>query len=312
ALSIVNMGTIRASLPDGMFGDFDDSIGLDNRGDLIVESGSSFTHEDGTVRSTGSIEIRHGGTFTTRMDDLEILGGSLIVDGDFVKDGLGNVVVQDGLVRVNGNARVFGRTAVFNVFGGRVTGGGEIGTVNLNDVSTLAPGDGIGTMLVAEVSHVPGATLEIEIGGTTPGIGHDQLRTSAYINPFGSTLSVSLVGGFQPQAGDRFVVVAGDTSDFGFIFAPFDDLDLPDIAPLAWRLDYPMTDYGDGIVLMSSVELVAVCAADLTGDTIVDIFDLVAFVGLLQAGDPGADWDANGVIDIFDLLAFLGDFKGGC
>ncbi|MCA9298827.1 MAG: VCBS repeat-containing protein, partial [Phycisphaerales bacterium] len=55
-----------------------------------------------------------------------------------------------------------------------------------------------------------------------------------------------------------------------------------------------------------------VCAVDLNGDTLVDIFDILAFVGIFQAGGPQADWNGDTIVDIFDVLAYLADFEDGC
>ncbi|MCA9300392.1 MAG: hypothetical protein KDA28_15080 [Phycisphaerales bacterium] len=57
---------------------------------------------------------------------------------------------------------------------------------------------------------------------------------------------------------------------------------------------------------------IAECAADVNGDTVLDIFDVLSFLGLLDAGDLLADWNLDWTIDIFDVLSFLGDFDAGC
>ncbi|MCA9299986.1 MAG: hypothetical protein KDA28_13020, partial [Phycisphaerales bacterium] len=50
------------------------------------------------------------------------------------------------------------------------------------------------------------------------------------------------------------------------------------------------------------------CAADLNEDGVVDVFDVVVFLGLFEAGDPDADVNGDGVRDIFDVFAFLSIF----
>ncbi|MCA9299475.1 MAG: hypothetical protein KDA28_10435, partial [Phycisphaerales bacterium] len=51
---------------------------------------------------------------------------------------------------------------------------------------------------------------------------------------------------------------------------------------------------------------------DLNGDRVVDVFDVIAFLDLLESGDEGADWNGDGRLDIFDVLSFLEAFDGGC
>ena len=52
--------------------------------------------------------------------------------------------------------------------------------------------------------------------------------------------------------------------------------------------------------------------ADLTGDTVLDIFDVLLFLEWLSTGRPEADWDGNGLVDIFDLIAFVQEFSEAC
>ena len=56
----------------------------------------------------------------------------------------------------------------------------------------------------------------------------------------------------------------------------------------------------------------APCRADLTGDGVLDFFDVQAFLGLFAAMDPSADWNGDTAFDFFDVLGFLGDFAAGC
>ncbi|MCA9299911.1 MAG: exo-alpha-sialidase, partial [Phycisphaerales bacterium] len=54
------------------------------------------------------------------------------------------------------------------------------------------------------------------------------------------------------------------------------------------------------------------CVADVNGDGALDIFDILAFLALLDGGDVGADWNGDTVLDIFDVLGFLEAFDAGC
>jgi hypothetical protein len=56
------------------------------------------------------------------------------------------------------------------------------------------------------------------------------------------------------------------------------------------------------------------CAADLTGDGGVDVFDLLAYLDLWFVTDAAAErtGDEPAAIDVFDLLAYLGGWFAGC
>lgn len=57
---------------------------------------------------------------------------------------------------------------------------------------------------------------------------------------------------------------------------------------------------------------VSACPADFNGDTIVNFFDVLAFVTAFQAQDPATDLTADGLFNFFDFLAFIDAFGLGC
>jgi agmatine deiminase len=54
------------------------------------------------------------------------------------------------------------------------------------------------------------------------------------------------------------------------------------------------------------------CVADLTGDGVLDFFDVSAFLNAYTAMDPLADLTGDGVYDFFDVSTFLNAFNAGC
>jgi len=58
--------------------------------------------------------------------------------------------------------------------------------------------------------------------------------------------------------------------------------------------------------------MVMVCTADLTGDGVLNFFDVSAFLGAFATQNPIADFTGDGVFNFFDVSAFLGAFAGGC
>jgi T5SS/PEP-CTERM-associated repeat protein len=71
--------------------------------------------------------------------------------------------------------------------------------------------------------------------------------------------------------------------------------------------------------LIASVQLVPSlptaapnCPADLTNDGVVDVFDVLAFLGAFSTQDPVGDWNQDGQWDFFDIGAFLNDYTLGC
>lgn len=50
---------------------------------------------------------------------------------------------------------------------------------------------------------------------------------------------------------------------------------------------------------------------DITGDGLVDIFDVFEFIELFNTSDPRADFQPDGILDVFDVFAFIGAFNSG-
>lgn len=54
------------------------------------------------------------------------------------------------------------------------------------------------------------------------------------------------------------------------------------------------------------------CPADLTGEGMLDFFDVSAFLNAYTAQDPAADFTNDGIFDFFDVSAFLAAYSAGC
>ena len=140
---------------------------------------------------------------------------------------------------------------------------------------------------------LPGAELRIRIHGTDLD-DHDSLPVQGVATLDGK-LNVKLTQGFVPSEGDSYFIVGGSQrfGEFSTVWLP----DLPD--GLAWQLDYTSTS------LYLNVVSDADCPADITGDSVVDVLDLLEV--LSQWGGSGsADITGDGIVDVLDLLEVLG------
>ena len=61
-----------------------------------------------------------------------------------------------------------------------------------------------------------------------------------------------------------------------------------------------------------SIESDNPCPADLTGDGVLNFFDVSAFLTAFGAMDPTADMNGDGIFNFFDVSAFLAAFAAGC
>lgn len=78
----------------------------------------------------------------------------------------------------------------------------------------------------------------------------------------------------------------------------------------AWFDRHAGTNSGSAYVF--ELECGQSCAADLTGDGVLDFFDVQAYLNLYASGADAADVTGDGVLDFFDVQAFLNLFAAGC
>lgn len=173
--------------------------------------------------------------------------------------------------------------------GSFITSSGNIYSFNgiLTPVLTFpgfGGGDGFRTTVLVQVR-----TLGNELDPSTatldgePAVFTEELFREPFLGSFGG-FTVERVYRFEltgDASGRVFRVVAGDLS------VSLDRLEL-------------------------DVFVEASCAADLTGDGVANIFDILRFFDLFGAGDASADLAADGSLDIFDILAFFEVFGAGC
>tara|TARA_R110000782_G_scaffold12913_2_gene38211 strand:- start:6219 stop:8552 length:2334 start_codon:yes stop_codon:yes gene_type:complete len=89
----------------------------------------------------------------------------------------------------------------------------------------------------------------------------------------------------------------------------------------AVRVRFVARDEGSGSIVEAAVDDLRIeagaCAPPtLTADLappfgVFNFFDIAAYLGLYNSGDPAADYDANGQLNFFDLSTYLGLFNAG-
>lgn len=113
---------------------------------------------------------------------------------------------------------------------------------------------------------------------------------------------------------------SGAGTSGGWIETGFNVGDFVDLTSTI-RVKFVASDLGDGSVVEAGIDDVRIfgvscsadtCPADLTGDGILDFFDVSAFLSAYNAQDPAADFTGDGMFDFFDVSAFLNAFNAGC
>ncbi|MEX2186627.1 MAG: dockerin type I domain-containing protein [Pirellulales bacterium] len=164
----------------------------------------------------------------------------------------GDASIQIGGATASGNAALTGQSDGFLFFGGDIDINGALSitvdadndeTINLSTSNAITAGSVTviggsndtwqpsGTVLatnanagiVAQTIQLDfGSTLSIPIGSTTPGSGFPQYRATTLASLTGTTLAVSLVGGFMPATNSTFRII--DKTSAGAVTGTFTGL----------------------------------------------------------------------------------------
>ncbi|MEO1496507.1 MAG: hypothetical protein AAFV43_05095 [Planctomycetota bacterium] len=272
-------------------------------GETATLTGAGTLTNENQITGTGRVEVptinAAGGTINATVDTLTFtqtvtnatgasinaIGSTLSFDGGLESDGEINLinstvngdVVNDGFVSLAGT----------NNFTGTVSGTGMFtGTGTSAFAGVLSPGASPGVLTFeGDLDLQPTATLEIEIGGTTPGAEHDRVEVGGFATLEGA-LDVTLLDGFVPALGDSF----------GFLFASgaydasFTAVNLPDLSAEGLALE--LTPGAATLFL----EAVPALAGDFNLDGTVDLADYTTWRdGLGTRFSPGdyAKWVNN-------------------
>ena len=203
-------------------------------GELAFSGGSALADTtnveiyDGTLRILTAETIGGlngvGGTIALDADFTVNAGGNTVSSvitgsGGFIKAGnahltlsgantyTGATTVSTGVLIVNGSI-----TSATTVAAGATLGGnGTVDAVTVNGTLSAGAFGGAATLQTRNLGFGAGATLEVNLNGTTSG-QYDQLRVVGTVT-LGGELDVTFLNSFVPTTGDSFVIIDNDGSD---------------------------------------------------------------------------------------------------
>ncbi|QJW97713.1 beta strand repeat-containing protein [Frigoriglobus tundricola] len=195
-------------------GTFDNAAG----GALTIQGsvsfGAAFFQGPGTVQNEGTLNLSGTGTtvtvnepFTTN-GTVNLGGNTLNTSGTYTQTG-GTTNLQGGTLTAGGTGVILQAPA--SLIGPGTVNGNVANSGLVDPGSAGAPGQ---LTINGSYSQSGTGTLQIQLGGTTPGTGgYDQLVVNGAVALDG-TLSVALVNGFVPQSGQQFSFLT-DSSESG-------------------------------------------------------------------------------------------------
>ena len=182
----------------------------------------------------------------------------------------------------------------------RVGGRGRVYTPTTN-AGTVAPGahpTGVGHLeWRAPLTMHEDGVIAVELAGAALA-QHDRL-TSTHAITLDGTLDVSYIGSYAPTRGDVYTVIQAPSITGEFI-----------------NVNTPPLSNGVGLKVRynpTTVQLEAICYADINEDGGIDGADVEAFFAFWESGDPIADLNNDGGIDGADVEFFFAVWEeGGC
>ncbi len=271
----VEMNGTAGSFTIGPSGVIRTNAGLTGNGDIggIFEFGGAMTlANNGLISSQVS-----GRTITVSATGVSNAGTLEAVNGGILAVPVGYTQTA-GITRVSGGSTISAVDPVnanmlntITIAGGQLAGSGTI-MANVANSATISPGLSTGILAITgNLNLAPTSTVQIEIGGTTPGTQYDQLHVAGQLALSG-TLNVSVINSFNLTAGNLF-----DFLDWGSLNGEFSSVVLPTLSgPLAW---YTSQLYNNGRVSVIDTNFLP---GDFNRDGHVNAADIPVMVAALR------------------------------
>ena len=320
------------------------TIGFDGTGVVTVDSGTSSWTNTGTLTvadfGSGTLNITGGATVSNTAAAVGVSGGST---GDVLVSGTGSTWTSTGDVSVGGTVVGAGGTATVDVesagsmgvtgtlrvwddgevatngglitattvdvAGGLLSGSGIVAG-NVTNRGNVGPGQSPGTLsIIGNYDQTADGALALEIADTNVNL-FDRLSISGAGTLDGS-MSVSLLGGFEPEFGDEFQVITANSLSGtfasltgldavpGMYLAPIyeaDGMRLVAALPGDTNLDGTVNALDVNILSLNWLSTTATFAeGDLNGDGFVNALDAnILSLNFLRTV-PGSALEATGV-----------------
>ena len=187
-------------------------VTIASSGLLTLSNVSNFI---GSISGNGHLELAGAAAALSTGDDgSTVFDGLILGAGQFTKTGTGTLSlngnnlysgptwIDGGKLIINGSQ--LGSSITINPAG---TLGGTGHVSNVSCFGVVSPGAGPGILWTSNLSFFSNATYRVELNGSSPGTGYDQIRASGNISLAG-TLDVTL--GFTPLPNASFVLITNE------------------------------------------------------------------------------------------------------
>jgi hypothetical protein len=286
AAQISGFGQVSGAVAGGGTNYIDASGGALTLGDANSNTGFSFA---------GDVDIASGAMLNLLDGDAAELGAETTLAGGGRLNSINGIELGPGeTVKVSAPAEIGGRFTNQGTVNGPATAGEHLTftddvngpgnyTGNILFSDGFSPGASPSQVSFEHVAFDATAELSIELGGTTPGSQFDQLTVSGDAT-LGGQLTVSLIDGFSPSAGQTFTILTAEAVAGAFT---------SEVLPALPGFNFEVIYNPQSVVLTVSPAF----TADFDEDGDVDAADLTQWQGDFGANalsDSDDDGDSDG------------------
>ena len=234
------------------------NVSLGTSGYLNVGAAGGSSTFNGVISGTGF----PGGYTVGKMG-----GGTFILGGDNTY--LNGTAVFGGKLVINGSQP---QSPIIDVEPGTtLAGSGVVGNIFAN--GTISPGNSPGILTSSNLVLNGTAVVAIELNGSIPGLGYDQLNVRGTNNLGGATLSLTTGGGFAPIEGLPLTILNNDGID-GIVgtFAGLPEGSLITLGAFKFRISYAGGSGNDVTLTLTNppVRAVAGSVSAGNGNSVID------------------------------------------
>lgn len=304
---------------DNMFeGVIDVAGGLSNRLTLNLTDPTAAWQMMGTMHLSGASgvnitriagsKMEVGGTINIANSDINVTAEVTLMDDSTVNFAAATSDLRfSGESTIQNGANFTGQGLLHNNADGdgmKIANGVTLGQAGLDNEGRLAIGlDAPGQVSVNRFTSDADATLQMFVGGTTPGTELSNLLVTAGTAQLDGTLALSLYaggGGFAPELGDQFAIITAP----GGVVGQFDQLVQPSGMPTGLLFEVQYTANNVVLFVDNTYE------ADFDRDGDVDGDDLTVWNGAYGLNNY-ADANSDGISDGADFLVWQRQYGSG-
>lgn len=261
---------------------------MTNEGNIDLLGNGGILELTGPLTNNGAIDIN---------SNLNIFNAHIRFEADTMIDGNGTINMSTSTQ--SNDAQIIATAGFVGVLGSGqdLTGDGQlVGELEIN--GGIDPAGPTRNFFINTMRFSSTTDMTADLGGLLAGEFDRLILGGSDSIELAGDLTVNLDAGYVPVFGDTWDIIDG-----GSITGLFDTTNMP-TAGLGqiYRVIYES----------DRVYVVLTCDADLTGDNVLDFFDISAFLSFFGGGDTRADINLDGSFDFFDLSLFLQIFTGSC